>query len=488
MMLHIILYIVLSLLGLLCLITLIGLIGFFLVFRSCDKDRSDLTFNFRSSGKPVDIESMEFKEHIINRLYEIYEQNGFFPTYVKAFLSGDKRWDIRAMWENFKRDPDIRWQILFLALPQMILNKKKSMNSSIKIGMKDAFVNKVSYPLINSLITEQLLIYLGSGPKIPEETKIKLKLMIVKNISELISKHSNTAKGVDVRKTISKAKCKNKILNYILSEQWSFPESDTNGVISSLYCLFYSALKKGILCEEKKMEKIIVSQLENTLYVKKLSEHFNTAKKFSLPQNRELIRSDLKCYLSYLIPGMNDADPAVNINILHALFINRDMWKLKDNDECLKQITAVLEYLNFLAQENLLFCDILFQFYYTLPAVIFLWERFYSEYCKLSALECSVFDVKNLIPLINIKAQEYCNKDKDFTHQSAHISENIFECALLARAFPKYLGLLHSQIKKMIGDEIQDNLCYEFFCGFYPLKAVYGNPALTLSLLLNVLK
>jgi hypothetical protein len=162
------------------------------------------------------------------------------------------------------------------------------------------------------------------------------------------------------------------------------------------------------------------------------------------------------------------------------------MWKLKDNDECLKQITAVLEYLNFLAQKNLLFCDSLFQFYYTLPAVAFLWGRFYSEFRKLSALECSVFDVKNLIPLINMKAQEHCNKD--FSSQSIHISKNVFECALLAQAFPKYLSLLQSRIKKMIGDETQDNLCNEFFCGFYPLKAIYGNPAFTLSLLLNASK
>ena len=89
---------------------------------------------------------MEFKEHIINRLYEIYEQNGFFPTYVKVFLSGDKRWDIRAMWENFVREPDIRWQILFYAIPQILLKKRRPISYSLKISQNDWFASQNAFP------------------------------------------------------------------------------------------------------------------------------------------------------------------------------------------------------------------------------------------------------------------------------------------------------------------------------------------------------
>ena len=481
---QIILYILLGILGLLLLITLIGLIGFFLIFRSCDKDRSGLTFNFRSSDKPVDVESMEFKEHIINRLYEIYEQNGFFPTYVKVFLSGDKRWDIRAMWENFVREPDIRWQILFYAIPQILLKKRRPISYSLKISQNDWFASKMHFPIFSALVVEQLIHFLMNNKLDNAELSKKAEALVDRTLGQLIDKGGMTEKSNKVLyKTIDSAGIANPIFNLVMNKSWSFPDCDTTGILLSVYQLYLTASEKGYFKDSGNVIAKVINVLHETRYVSELSGIFRDVYSYTLPIGRRRLRPGLKAFLTYFSQGMNDADSSINIDVLQALAINWETWQIESNDQVLKQINSTLEYLHFLAVNNLLFSEGLCQFY-TYTALTYLWGRFASAFNKLGEIDRKKFDQSEFVPIIHQCILDYWIKT--FSKNRVEVSWNIFEYLLLIEAFP----ILSDELKRLLENTVNqltpNELGYEFFCVLYPLKTIYSSPSFVFTLLLNI--
>jgi hypothetical protein len=299
-------------------------------------------------------------------------------------------------------------------------------------------MNKMYFPLISALITEQLIYFLIKNDDFNLKTRKKLEVLIEKNINGMIDKGENTtSSGKKIFMTWDDVRSQNLFFNHLIKRSWSFPDSDTNGIVLSLIEYYNLAIRQKRISPNNSLQIKTRSSLLQSAYCETLLRYFSNAYNFTIPKGRKFINKNLKAYLVYFSEGMNDCDPAVNIDILQSLAANWENWKIADNKECINQISACFNYLHFLAVNELLFSNSLLQYYYTLPAIAFLWGRLVKTFETMSKNDKKIFDENGCITRIHKIAigfwQAYILKQRNPQ------TENLFDFALIKYAFPELL-------------------------------------------------
>ncbi len=459
----------------------IGVGMIFWLFRSKDKDADREITMIREKLNPL-LTADRLQEKLLESILAIYEAYASFPTYLEFIFSGDPRYNWRAMLEDFRRDRDIRWLVLVCALPQFILPAKKQRGFSKDMHPQERFVSRMEMSIFSGYVLDRLIAFAETQNDLSASLRKRLEIMIDSAVIAL-SHNARLVNGAYLFTYGNNPQIDNPRLNRIMSQWGVYNDSDSSMVILAVFRRFLNACRAGVLNASAGTVDRIRVILEAAGVLDHLSTIFKPVYEYVLPRGRTEKHLNFSAYLCYFTGGANDADPVLNMNVLNGLFANYQDWKIFDRPETIKQIHSVLNYLYFLADSRLLFSPYQHQ-YYTIPAMAYIWKRFFSTYQSLPEKAIGLLDPQGRTILINQRMDEYFKPIFQMSVRRQNC--NLFDLALFLQAYPEETVPLQAALLKCLKE--QNGFIYELFCAVYPIKIIYGSPAMLLSCLLNFRK
>ncbi len=451
-------------------------------------------FLLASKDNPEDIDDfsklkLDFKDgritskssdSVAKALLDHVEKAGFLPTYLEFVPSGDKRYNIKGMLQDIKRDPDIRWAVILTSFLQIFLPKRKKHGESYTLNPKSYLCSRMYSTYFAALTAEELIKYLQNDKNKKSKYYSKIETLLHKIMDEIISDaHYDKDSGTYLYNFTERPKIRNKFMNKVMTEWMDNYDIDDTAIIFSvlkryLDVLFESTDKDDIIRFYK-----IEGLLKNNNVLGLVKSQYSKVVRHFYPIQLLDSLSDSSAYATYFTLNANEIDPCANIDMLECFIQNHKKWNIFEDEELLNQINNVLEYLYLLAIKGELI-GYNAHLYCNIPSVLYLWKRYwYSFNQRFSGRLKEIFDINGYSYYINNIVDDFFNSSVFFDKNTSRY--NFYDKNLINASYSK--GSVSA--KDDFGKDWHKELWGEFFMVYYPLKILYGSPAFSLSLLLN---
>jgi hypothetical protein len=416
----------------------------------------------------------------LDRLFSIFEAKGYFPTYLRLCISGDVRYPPRAMLEDFVRDRDIRLLVALMAPPQLLLRKEKPAPFSLPIPFRGRFTAPMCFTLFDSLIAEAVMKHSGALQDAP--ARARCHALVDRIVADLLSPPGGFRPGKPYLYRVSfDPRVPNRILNGVMRSWSAYDDTDSSAFVLSFFAEYLRQPRKDAAFSALSVK--VGAALARTPYPDDLVDVHRPAEPFTLPIGRPRLAPGSACFLTYFTQGANDADPVVNMDILHALCLNWDRWEIRRRTRLLECARQSLAYIRAFADNGSLFRHDVHQ-YYSAPACAFLWKRFLEGFSSLPPEDGSALDPDGHVSVVDARLEAWW--EARMQDDSGFESVNAMDAVLLGAAFRGHPSLspplrARADRELALGDRGE---CQEFFCAVYPVKVIYGNPSLMRALTL----
>lgn len=455
--------------------------GLFLFFFSFDKS----PFPAYSRWLPRDEQNPDpvtVNTSIVRAMLHRVAKIGFMESFLEPSWGRDPRYSFSAKIRDIRRDPDIRWQVLLTMIPQFVFPGPPTPHQCSPVGCWGYRTHRMEFPIINAYVLEQLLSFYCREGRGHTGIAADFHCFLISQISQLCSLARRSPVSQSHRFTYgTHPRLRNPLLRNTM-KRWSvYDDADSTLSILALLSRFWNAAQKDLLHLESDLEARIATLLGTGAALADLDTIFAPMRSHMLPVAQQAWEDDPFAYLEYYTTGPNDADPAINVNILYGILTNWERWDVEKRPATLAQIRAVFDYLHHLAGRDLLFHYHQHQ-YYPLPVFAFIWRRFSHAWAKLPACTRQAIDIKQRILGIETAVCSWLDARSACSNPC---KETLLDSLLLEHARPFPRPDARDRIFHTLKHEKHSGP-HELFCAVYPLRIAYGSPLLEWSLFLNL--